>query len=52
MIKYLGDALFADRPLTQPTVGASRPEEAKASLHAEEADLSLGHVLFDGEVEG
>lgn len=52
MIKYLGDALFADRPLTQPTVGASRPEEPKASLHAEEADLSLGHVLFDGEVEG
>ena len=49
---YLGNALFTHCPLTESTTGASRAEEAKSGLHAEETYFSFGHVLLDCEIKG
>lgn len=49
---HLSNTLLAHRSLAKSAILSSRAEEAKASLHAQEADLALSHVLLDGQVKG
>lgn len=49
---HLCDTLLAHRSFAKSAILSSGAEEAETSLHAQEADLALGHVLLDGEVEG
>lgn len=49
---HLSNTLLAHCSLAKSAILSSWAKEAKARLHAQEADLALGHVLLDGQVEG